>query len=65
MNNQMGLEIHIWAVPHENVQVQEMEPNASLLRDYGDGCGGGGGGGGDDDDDDDYHDGLDEPQVLD
>lgn len=60
----MGLEIHIWAVPHENVQVQEMEPNASLLRDYGDGCGGGGGGG-DDDDDDDYHDGLDEPQVLD
>jgi len=64
MNNQMGVEIYIWTVPQENVQVQEMAPNASLLHDCGDGHGGcdhdddGGGGGGD-------HNDLDESWVLD
>lgn len=58
----MGVEIYIWTVPQENVQVQEMEPNASLLHDdYGDGYGGGDDDGGGDGDGDD----LDESWVLD
>ena len=61
----MGVEIYIWTVPQENVQEQEMEPDASLFHDYGgggdddDGGGGGGVDGGGDCDD------LDESWVLD
>ena len=56
----MGVETYIWTVPQENVQVQEMEPDASLFHDdYG--------GGGDDDDDGGGGDcdDLDESWVLD
>lgn len=47
MDNQMGVEIYSWAVRQENVQAQDMEPNASFLHDY-DGGDSGDGGDGDD-----------------
>ncbi|EEE63498.1 hypothetical protein OsJ_18314 [Oryza sativa Japonica Group] len=55
------VEIYIWVVQQENVQVQETDTNAFFLHDYG---GGDGGGGGDGDVDDDC-DGLVEARVLD